>query len=192
MANFDNIIQEINTNLPDNNTQEITAQKVRQTLVDIVNYIDENVTELYNYILQEWYYTDYIYKKTQQLFEFIDLEVSETPTQGYFYDANANLVKNAKWEAWEINLSNYYGKVFWYQLYASKSEDAYIIYKDSEGNIIYSYRLKTGHSASSVYTRYEELLPMPVPTTAQKVFLSNRKASGNISFKTYGNAKQNS
>lgn len=33
MANLGNIIQEINTNLPDNNTQSITAKKLRDTLV---------------------------------------------------------------------------------------------------------------------------------------------------------------
>lgn len=41
MANFDNIIQEINTNLPDNNTQSITAAKLRTTLVDLTNTIDQ-------------------------------------------------------------------------------------------------------------------------------------------------------
>lgn len=40
MANFDNIIQEINTNLPDNNTQAITAAKLRNTLIDLTNQID--------------------------------------------------------------------------------------------------------------------------------------------------------
>ena len=41
MANFDNIIQEINTNLPDNNTQAITAAKLRTTLIDLTNTIDQ-------------------------------------------------------------------------------------------------------------------------------------------------------
>ncbi len=40
MANFDNIIQEINTNIPDNTTQAITAAKLRTTLVDLTNQID--------------------------------------------------------------------------------------------------------------------------------------------------------
>lgn len=40
MANFDNIIQEINTNLPDNNSQAITAAKLRTTLIDLTNTID--------------------------------------------------------------------------------------------------------------------------------------------------------
>lgn len=40
MANFDNIIQEINTNLPDNNTQSITAAKLRTTLIDLTTQID--------------------------------------------------------------------------------------------------------------------------------------------------------
>lgn len=40
MSNFDNIIQEINTNLPDNNTQAITAAKLRTTLIDLTNAID--------------------------------------------------------------------------------------------------------------------------------------------------------
>jgi len=42
MANFNNIIQEINTNLPDNNTQAITAAKIRTTLIDFVNQVDSN------------------------------------------------------------------------------------------------------------------------------------------------------
>lgn len=42
MANFDNIIQEINTNLPDNTTQAITAAKLRTTLIDLTNQIDSN------------------------------------------------------------------------------------------------------------------------------------------------------
>jgi len=40
MADFTDIIQEINTNLPDNNTQSITAAKLRTTLVDLTNAID--------------------------------------------------------------------------------------------------------------------------------------------------------
>lgn len=40
MANFDNIIQEINTNLPDNTTQAITAAKLRTTMIDLTNQID--------------------------------------------------------------------------------------------------------------------------------------------------------
>lgn len=46
MANFDNIIQEINTNLPDNNTQAITAAKLRTTMVDFVNAVDSNEDSL--------------------------------------------------------------------------------------------------------------------------------------------------
>lgn len=46
MANFDNIIQEINTNLPDNNAQEITAKKLRDTLIDLTDAIDDNETAL--------------------------------------------------------------------------------------------------------------------------------------------------
>lgn len=40
MANFDNIIEEINTNLPDNTSQSITAAKLRTTLIDLTNTID--------------------------------------------------------------------------------------------------------------------------------------------------------
>jgi len=42
MGNFDNIIQEINTNIPDNNEQLITAEKIRSTLIDFVNEVDSN------------------------------------------------------------------------------------------------------------------------------------------------------
>lgn len=40
MADFSQIIQEINTNLPNNTTQAITAAKLRDTLVDLTNTID--------------------------------------------------------------------------------------------------------------------------------------------------------
>ena len=40
MADFTEIIQEINTNLPDNTTQAITAAKLRTTLIDLTNAID--------------------------------------------------------------------------------------------------------------------------------------------------------
>lgn len=42
MANFENIIQEINTNLPDNNTQSITAKKLRDTLIHTLYGTEEN------------------------------------------------------------------------------------------------------------------------------------------------------
>ena len=41
MADFTDIIQEINTNLPDNNTQSITAAKLRETLIDLTDTIEE-------------------------------------------------------------------------------------------------------------------------------------------------------
>ena len=41
MADFSNIIQEINTNLPDNNTQAITAEKLRTTLIDLTDTISD-------------------------------------------------------------------------------------------------------------------------------------------------------
>ena len=46
MADFTHIIEEINTNLPDNNTQSITAAKLRNTLIDLTNTID-NVQDDY-------------------------------------------------------------------------------------------------------------------------------------------------
>ena len=44
MADFTEIIQEINTNLPDNNTQSITAAKLRTTLIDLTNAIETEQT----------------------------------------------------------------------------------------------------------------------------------------------------
>lgn len=41
MSDFSNIIEEINTNLPDNTTQSITAKKLRDTLIDLTNTIEE-------------------------------------------------------------------------------------------------------------------------------------------------------
>ena len=48
MTNFNSIIQEINTNLPDNNTQSITAAKIRTTLIDFVNEVQSNSDEIQN------------------------------------------------------------------------------------------------------------------------------------------------
>lgn len=45
MADFSNIIQEINTNLPDNNTQAITAAKLRTTLIDLTNTIEDQQSD---------------------------------------------------------------------------------------------------------------------------------------------------
>jgi len=45
MADYTEIIQEINTNLPDNNTQSITAEKLRTTLTDMLDAIDDVQTE---------------------------------------------------------------------------------------------------------------------------------------------------
>lgn len=45
MANFDNIIQEINTNLPDNTSQAITAAKLRNTMIDLTNAIEVEQTD---------------------------------------------------------------------------------------------------------------------------------------------------
>lgn len=46
MADFSNIIQEINTNLPDNTSQSITAAKLRTTLIDFVNQVEINEDSL--------------------------------------------------------------------------------------------------------------------------------------------------
>lgn len=48
MADFTEIIQEINTNLPDNNTQAITAEKLRTTLIDLTTAIQTNETAFEN------------------------------------------------------------------------------------------------------------------------------------------------
>ena len=45
MADYTDIIQEINTNLPDNNTQSITAEKLRDTLIDLTTAIETNENE---------------------------------------------------------------------------------------------------------------------------------------------------
>ena len=187
---YEEIIQEINENLPDNDEQLITAAKNRNTLKDIVDFSEESDSNLYNYILQEWYYNEYTFNKINKLCEFIDLEVTATPTAGHCYDSNGNLVEAANWEAWEIDLSNYYNQVFWYQVYAAKNETAYCLYKDSDGNIVYKHNLKNS-SMSTIYTHLHSVFPIPVPGTAKTAYLSNRKASGDITFKTYGDVIRN-
>lgn len=46
MSDYTNIIQEINTNLPDNTEQLITAEKVRTTLIDMVGVVSDVEEEL--------------------------------------------------------------------------------------------------------------------------------------------------
>lgn len=48
MVDFSNIIQEINTNLPDNNNQDITAARLRTTLIDLTEAIEEEQTSFEN------------------------------------------------------------------------------------------------------------------------------------------------
>lgn len=48
MKTWNEIKQEINTNLPDNNTQSITAAKLRTTLTDIVDQTKEVENAIYN------------------------------------------------------------------------------------------------------------------------------------------------
>ena len=54
MSDFSNIIAEINTNLPDNNTQQITAKKLRDTLIDLTDVIDENMDDFEDNINQDF------------------------------------------------------------------------------------------------------------------------------------------
>lgn len=46
MNDYQDIIQEINTNLPDNTEQLITAEILRETLIDFVNEVEDNEGEL--------------------------------------------------------------------------------------------------------------------------------------------------
>ena len=46
MADFNSIIQEINTNLPDNNEQLITPEILRNTLIDFVNEVEDSDGDL--------------------------------------------------------------------------------------------------------------------------------------------------
>lgn len=46
MADYTNIIQEINTNLPDNTEQLITAEILRETLIDFVNEVEDTEDDL--------------------------------------------------------------------------------------------------------------------------------------------------
>lgn len=72
MADFSNIIQEINTNLPDNNTQSITAAKLRTTLVDLTNTIDT---------VQDDFETE-VNEDVEQCREYIDDEIDALISNG--------------------------------------------------------------------------------------------------------------
>jgi len=81
MADFSNIIAEINTNLPDNNTQQITAKKLRDTLIDLTGAIDENMDDFETDLN-----TDFSDLSTQIMDDFnhykndIDLEINTFET----------------------------------------------------------------------------------------------------------------
>ena len=81
MSDFSNIIAEINTNLPDNNTQQITAKKLRDTLIDLTDVIDENMDDFESNINQD--FSD-LSTQIQDDFEHyqddIDLEISTFET----------------------------------------------------------------------------------------------------------------
>lgn len=71
MADFNEIIQEINTNLPDNNTQAITAAKLRTTLIDMCdatsNYLNEIIGGTTTQHIVETYSVGYDLNPTETL-----------------------------------------------------------------------------------------------------------------------------
>lgn len=101
MANFDNIIQEINTNLPDNNTQAITAAKLRTTLVDLTNTIDtvqddfesdvnESIDEISNSVND---FDNSKMDKSYPIYETSPLTASDTQYQtNYFINYIGNII----------------------------------------------------------------------------------------------------
>lgn len=54
MADFTEIIQEINTNLPDNNTQAITAAKLRTTMIDLTEAIENQQDSFEQEIISQY------------------------------------------------------------------------------------------------------------------------------------------
>lgn len=90
MGKFDDIIQEINDNLADNTTQAITAKKLRDTLVDFTNTVDEVQTE----------FEDGVDADVQELKAQIGTYTLIEPTdsiRGYIIDGeNGQLISSAK------------------------------------------------------------------------------------------------
>lgn len=102
MADFTQIIEEINTNLPDNTTQSITAEKLRETLIDLTETIEdvqdefeEEVEELIDQKVDaenDIYITDY------------DVDY------GNYWIAGGTKHSNANWACVAIDVAQYAGK----------------------------------------------------------------------------------
>lgn len=100
MANFDNIIQEINTNLPDNTTQAITAAKLRTTLIDLTDTIDtvqddfetevnESINEISNIVSD---LNNAKMDKSYPIYETSPLTATDTQYQtGYYITYNGTI-----------------------------------------------------------------------------------------------------
>lgn len=110
MADFTEIIQEINTNLPDNTTQSITAAKLRTTLIDLTNTID-NEQDDFESSVQDDFATLQGQVETALDNLIVDNLTSESTTSAL--SANQGRVLNEKIDTIEypeyvqLNLDNY-------------------------------------------------------------------------------------
>ena len=88
MADFTEIIQEINTNLPDNNTQAITAAKLRTTLVDLTGKIADVQNNFETQIEGE--ISSYTYFSTDEPLSQIGIDDTElkNPSENYLTKAD--------------------------------------------------------------------------------------------------------
>lgn len=103
MANFDNIIQEINTNLPDNNTQSITAEKLRTTLIDLTEKIDDVQDDFETTLTGEF---DTLQGQVETALDnlIVDNLTSDSSTSAL--SANQGRVLNERIESIEYNLND--------------------------------------------------------------------------------------
>lgn len=143
MADFSNIIQEINTNLPDNNTQAITAEKLRTTLIDLTEQIDT---------VQDDFETD-----VNETIDGISNSVSDL--QNNFNSLNAVAIRGESINLYNkdnehiIGYINTSGNIFTGSEFAQNSKVSPLI--SIEPDTVYTYAPKlTGTFNGSMYIRF--------------------------------------
>ena len=103
MADFTEIIQEINTNLPDNNTQSITAAKLRTTLIDLTNEID-NQQDAFEGDIQDEFST--LQGQVETALDNLIVDNLNSTSTSSALSANQGRVLNERIESIEYNLND--------------------------------------------------------------------------------------
>lgn len=194
MADFSNIIEEINTNLPDNNSQAITAEKLRSTLVDLTNQVgdslkfstdeDINTVGIINNLVTGGEHNvlsaeqgklikegfSRIYPYDEYIVAYTNSAIKDNASLGELISLQLDVTSNFRVVRYEINQSNsYYGSGP-----AHSSYNRYVYYwGDAEEKLL---KKETLRSSTSSWTNYQ-LVP---PQDAKYLYVNEISASSYV------------